>query len=120
MATQTQNIDSVVAVVNVAEFNAAHGWYVALFGREADVQPDDGIAEWQLAGSAWLQLTENPERAGRGTVAIGVRDLDAELGRLRDAGFETGEVDVYPEVVKTSTVLDPEGNEIVYVEEISS
>ncbi|OLT18171.1 hypothetical protein BJF78_12035 [Pseudonocardia sp. CNS-139] len=113
-------VTSVIAVVNVADFTAASEWFGRLLQREADLVPVDGIAEWQLAPAAWLQVAENPERAGRSSVNIGVGDVDGYVARLRASGFEPADVEVIPDVVKFSTLLDPEGNEVVLSQELAS
>ncbi|MCK2244580.1 MULTISPECIES: VOC family protein [unclassified Crossiella] len=119
MTAGDQNIDSVLAGVAVADFEAAQSWYSKLFGREPDVVPTEGIAEWQLAPNAWVQLTENPDRAGKSSVVIGVRDLAAQVKSVESAGFTPGAVEEYPGIVKTSTIFDPEGNEVTFVEELT-
>ena len=54
------NIYSVIAVVPVKNQDKAVGWYKKLPGRDADVVPMEGVAEWQLAENAWLQVTADP------------------------------------------------------------
>lgn len=69
------NITNVVAVVPVEDHLRATTWYAKLLGREADLVPMEDVAEWQLADSAWLQVTTDTKRAGSTTVIIGVVDI---------------------------------------------
>lgn len=48
----SSNINSVFAVLSVRKQDDAVRWYANLFGRDADMIPVEGVAEWQLADSA--------------------------------------------------------------------
>ncbi len=113
------NIDSVVAVVPVKDQAAAVAWYRKLLGREADLVPADGVAEWQLAENAWLQVTTDPECAGSTSVIFGVSDLDAACTACADAGVSLGEVVEYAGLVKTVDAVDPDGNKVFFAQELS-
>jgi glyoxylase I family protein len=57
-------IDHVLAVVPVADFEAAHAWYERLFGRPADNLPMEGrLVEWRVTDSGWVQVTRDAARA---------------------------------------------------------
>ena len=113
------NISNVVAVVPVKDHQKAVGWYTKLLGREADLVPMDGVAEWQLADNAWLQVGADPERAGNTTVIIGVNDIDVQCSFCAKAGVPLGEVVEYPEIIKMAETVDPEGNKVAFVQDIS-
>lgn len=114
-------ITSMVAVVPVEDHSRATRWYARLLGREADLVPVEGVAEWQLADSAWLQVGMDPERAGGTTVILGVNDLQVLQSIMRaDADLPLGEIVEYPGVIKMAEILDPEGNKVVFVQDISS
>jgi hypothetical protein len=74
-----EKFNDVAAVVATRDYTAARAWYSGLVGREPDLEPVDGVAEWQVAAAAWLQLVEEPERAGKSMVRFGVADLDAQI-----------------------------------------
>ncbi len=114
------NINSVIAVVSVRDQETAIEWYKRLFGRDADIVPVEGVAEWQLAENAWLQVTADPERAGGTTAIIGVNDIDIQCSACAAANVSHGEVVEYPEVIKMIEVIDPDGNKIAFVQDISS
>lgn len=114
------NISSVIAVVPVKDQDKAIEWYKKLLGRNADIVPMDGVAEWQLAENAWLQVTMDPERAGSTTVIIGVNDIDEQHSACAEANVALGEVIEYPGIIKMADAIDPDGNKITFVQDISS
>ena len=116
----TQNINSIISVIPVTDFDFALQWYIKLFGREPDVLPMEGIAEWQLVENAWIQVCVDPERAGGTTVVVGVDDIESKYQTLFKATFSVGEIVEYPEVIKMFEILDPAGNKISFVEDISN
>lgn len=114
------NIKSVIAVVPVKDYDKAVGWYTKLLGRDADIVPVDGVAEWQLADNAWLQVTADPERAGSTTVIIGVNDIHMQRSACAEANVPLGEVVEYPEIIKMAETVDPDGNKVAFIQDISS
>ena len=116
----SSNINSVIAVLPVKDQDTAVGWYKKLLGRDADIIPVEGVAEWQLAENAWLQVTADPERAGSTTVIIGVNDIDVQCNACAAANLPHGEVVVLPEIIKMVEVIDPDGNKVTFVQDISN
>ena len=114
------NINCVIAVLPVKDQDAAVLWYKNLLGRDADIVPVEGVAEWQLAEYAWVQVTTDPERAGSGTVIIGVNDIESQRKFLEEANVPLGEIIEYPGIIKMIEVVDPEGNKIAFVQDISN
>jgi hypothetical protein len=112
-------ITNMIAVVPVEDHSRATTWYAKLLGREADLVPIEDVAEWRLAGSAWLQVGKDPERAGSTTVVIGVDDILALQSIIAKANVQFGEIIEYPGVIKMGEVLDPDGNKVVFVQDIS-
>jgi hypothetical protein len=60
------HVDYVLAVVTVSDIEVGRSWYTKLFGREPDNNPMSNLIEWQVTNGAWVQVTEDPERAGNG------------------------------------------------------
>ncbi|SEH77651.1 hypothetical protein SAMN04489835_4000 [Mycolicibacterium rutilum] len=112
--------NDVAAVVATRDYAAARSWYSSIFGREPDLEPVDGVAEWQIAATAWLQLIVDPHRAGRTAVRIGVDDLDAQIAALAALGIGAGEVVVIADLVKVVDVADPDNNEVSFVQELGT
>ena len=113
------NITNVIAVVPVQDYARATIWYAKLLGRKADLVPVDDVAEWQLADNAWLQVGTDPERAGNTTVVIGVVDIQVQHGLCTKADVSIGEIVEYPDVIKMAETIDPDGNKVVFVQDIS-
>jgi predicted enzyme related to lactoylglutathione lyase len=63
-------------------------------------------------GGAGLQVWQEPGRAGRSTVVLGIEDVETEVARLREAGLQP--VGAQPggggQVVE---LRDPDGNRAV-------
>ncbi|MFV2101632.1 hypothetical protein [Micromonospora sp. LOL_024] len=93
---------------------AAVTWYKQWIGRNPDVEPTEGVAEWQLTDNAWIQVSLNPEAAGRTSVVVGVEDMDSHIASLASAGVTFGEVQDF-DFIKMSELVDPAGNRINFV-----
>lgn len=111
--------NDIAAVVATRDYAVARAWYAGVFGREPDLEPVDGVAEWQVTATAWLQLITDAERAGRSAVRIGVDDLDAQIAELAGAGITAGEPVVIADMVRVVDVTDPDGNEVSFVAEFT-
>ena len=114
------NINSMISVVPINDFDEVVHWYKKLFGREADVLPMEGIAEWEVVENAWVQITVDPERAGSTTVIIGVNDVDRQRKACIDSDVSVSEILEYPGVIKMIEAADPDGNTISFVQDISN
>jgi len=108
------NFKNVNAVLPVADHAAAVAWYKQWIGRDPDVEPMEGVAEWQLAENAWIQVSVDPESAGKTSVVIGVEDIDAHVASLAKGEVKYGEIQDYG-FIKLTEVPDPEGNKINFV-----
>lgn len=116
----TGKFNDVAAVVATRDFAASRSWYGEVIGRAPDLEPIEGVAEWQIAATAWLQLMQDHDRAGRSAVRIGVDDLDAQIAELAELGIETGEVIVIADLVKVVDIADPDGNEVSFVQDLGA
>ncbi len=105
---------NVLAVLPVSGHAAAVAWYKQWIGRAPDAEPMEGVAEWQLVENAWIQVAHAPEAAGKGSVVIGVEDIDETVGTLAAQGVKCGPIQDY-DFIKLSDVADPEGNKINFV-----
>jgi hypothetical protein len=100
----------IAAVVATSDYPTARSWYSEIIGREPDLEPVDGVAEWQIAATAWLQLVQDPARAGTSAIRFGVDDLTAVLAELSTAGVAASEAVVIADMVTVVDVADPDGN----------
>jgi glyoxylase I family protein len=109
------SIDHVLAVVPVADFEAAHAWYERLFGRPADNLPMGGLVEWQLTDSGWVQLTRDSDRAGSALLNLAVDDLERHVADISGRGLAPGAIETVSKGVQLSGIRDPEGNTITFI-----
>jgi hypothetical protein len=105
-------LKKIYAQLNCSDLSASGPWYEKLLGRPPDARPMDGLLEWHHHEIAGLQLFENTENAGHGTITLIVDGLRSEHARLEKAGLAPGEIEP-----ATSTSLvrlrDLDGNLIV-------
>ena len=103
---------SVLAQATVADLGTAEPWYTALFEREPDARPMDGLLEWHVTKGGGVQLWMEPGRAGSSTVVLAADDLDTTATRLAAAGIANDG----PEPGGGARLLrlaDPDGNRVV-------
>ena len=112
------SLNDISAVIATRHYATARAWYGCILGREPDLEPIKGVAEWQITATAWLQLVEDADRAGKSAVRFGVSDLTSQIAELNDAGIATGERVVIADMVEVVDVADPDGNEVSFVEDI--
>jgi hypothetical protein len=112
-------VNDICAVIAASDYARARSWYSRIIGRDPDLEPVQGVAEWQITSTAWLQLMEDQDRAGKSAVRVGVTDLAAVIKALNDAGVATGQPVVIADMVTVVDVADPDGNEVSFVEDIA-
>jgi predicted enzyme related to lactoylglutathione lyase len=110
---------NVLAVVTVTDWKAGVSWYERFFGRPADRNPMDGLAEWQVTAAGGLQVVEDAERAGSSYVTLAVDDLEGHRAALSDRQVDAGEI-TRGEVASFAQVIDPDGNTITLAQDAST
>jgi glyoxylase I family protein len=114
-------IETVMAGIAVADFDAAVTWYERLLGRRADDLPMDGLAEWHFPETGVIQVIHDADRAGSALLTLSVDDLEAHVAGLEERGLTPGAIDdKTSDKVLFATIADPEGNAITLVEQRSS
>jgi glyoxylase I family protein len=108
-------IEQVLAVVPVSDLERAAAWYEALFGRPADNRPMPSLAEWQVTGGGWVQVTVDTDRAGAGLLNFAVDELAATREDLARRGVDTAEIQPVSRGVELSATSDPDGNAITLI-----
>ena len=116
----SDKFNDIAAVVATRDFAAARAWYSGLFGREPDIEPIERVAEWQIAATAWLQLLEDADRAGKSAVRLGVDSVADQIAELNAHGISTGEPVVIAGMVTVLDIADPDGNEVSFVEDLAT
>jgi predicted enzyme related to lactoylglutathione lyase len=110
-------IKNALASVAVKELSTAVPWYEKLLGRSADSRPMPEVAEWKFERGGWLQVYQNAERAGSGSVTLAVSSLDEQVSDLEKNGLKPGRR-MISEKVKVVMIKDPDGNSIAFAEAI--
>lgn len=100
----------------VTDRDRAAAFYALVFGRPADLLPNDREAMWLLTGGGNLYLLADPARAGHGTAAVAVDDLAATLATLAGRAVEVGPIESVGEAGRKAVVTDPDGNELSLLE----
>ena len=110
------SIDHVLAVVPVADFEAAHTWYERLFGRPADNLPMEGrLVEWRVTEGGWVQVTRDADRAGSALLNFAVDDLDRHFADVSERGLAPDAIETVDQGVQLSAIRDPDGNTITFI-----
>jgi hypothetical protein len=98
------------ASVPVADLPTAMDWYQQLFGRPADLVPNESEAMWCVAGNGWLYVIKDPDRAGMTVVTISVDNLDQFVADLANRGIRSGPIDAVGDAGRKSNLVDADGN----------
>ena len=100
----------------VADYAAAHDWYVRLLGREADMFPHDKECVWRLTPTSSIYVVEDRELAGNGLVTLALADLDAQERRMREGGFTFAE-EAGGSAPRRLVVRDPDSNMLTFFQD---
>jgi catechol 2,3-dioxygenase-like lactoylglutathione lyase family enzyme len=100
------------AGIPVGDFAAALDWYQRLLGAAPTSFPHDTEAVWELAEHRLVYVVERPEHAGHAMHTIIVDDLDTRVAEIAQRGLEPATQETYPNGVRKTTYVDPDGNEI--------
>lgn len=73
------------------------------------------VAEWKFDGGGWLQVYQNRDRAGTGSVTLAVSDLDEQIVELRMSGIDPGAPMKSPKA-DVVMIKDLDGNSIAFAQ----
>ena len=112
-------LTAIYANLSCSDLARGIDWFSELFGRGPDARPMPGLAEWHHGAASGLQLYENAEHAGHGTLTLLVDAVRDEHARLSQAGLEPGEVQEadYTAILQ---LRDPDGNLVVLAQPIAT
>jgi catechol 2,3-dioxygenase-like lactoylglutathione lyase family enzyme len=105
--------------IAVSDLQAARAFYRRALGDE-DLVPDAHTLEWILheRPQVALRILAGGSGAGEARVGIGVDDLEAERSRL-ERGLDTvPEISVVPGVIALLQLQDPDGNALVFWQDL--
>lgn len=108
-------IKNALAGVAVKNLDDAVAWYTTLIGRAPDDQPMPEVHEYSFGGGGWLQIFADADRAGKSSLTLTVDSIDDTIAALKTHGIESTEP-TRSDYVDTTTVIDPDGNRIVFAE----
>ena len=111
MKSQFTNL---ITVFPVKDVETSLAWYRRWQG-EPDSIPMEGIAEYQVTETAWLQLTQ--EEGNPTSLILGVDDINKVREELVNKGLEPSDIMDW-EVVLTCQIEDPDGHTISFAQEV--
>jgi hypothetical protein len=100
------------AGIPIVHRDTAARWYERLFGRPADLIPNDDEAAWRVTETGWLYIVADAARAGSAYHTLLVDDLDAFLAGLAERGVTTSPVQTIGGGVRRTEARDPDGNRV--------
>ncbi|MFD1794834.1 glyoxalase/bleomycin resistance/dioxygenase family protein [Paracoccus aurantiacus] len=108
-------VNTIFATIHCTNLEHATEWYTALFDREPDAAPMDGLKEWHLGDKAGLQLVEDRHHAGHGTATLGVTGIEGFAKRMASGGLPMSDIQ-QGDFARILTLSDPDDNRIVLAE----
>jgi glyoxylase I family protein len=108
-------VQHVLAVVAVSDIEAGRSWYSRLFGRSPDNNPMPELVEWQVTDGGWVQLTEDPQRAGNAMLNLAVSDIEEAVREVRECGLNPAAIVEANKGVRLCAIPDPDDNAIQLV-----
>jgi predicted enzyme related to lactoylglutathione lyase len=111
-------VTALLPLIPVRDLAVAAEFYNNWIGRSADLEPDAGLAEWELAKGMWLQVAEKPETAGTSVVRLGVEDTIKARESLIERGVEVDEIQEFGGFVRIADFRDPDGNRFTLVQDL--
>ena len=109
------HVEHVLAVIAVSDIEAGRSWYSKLFGREPDNHPMPNLVEWQVVDGGWVQVAEDPRRAGNSLLNLAVSDIEEGVREVRECGLDPGEIVEANKGVRLCAIADPDDNTIQLV-----
>ena len=106
--SERRGATSITVGLPVSDVKAARAWYQRVLGKVADIEPVEGIVEFEVHPGSWLQLHDGDQTAFR----IGVEDLEATRNRLLTSGIEVGPIERVEGVIAFCDFSDPDGNHL--------
>jgi catechol 2,3-dioxygenase-like lactoylglutathione lyase family enzyme len=113
------SINNALASVAVKDLQTTVSWYEKLLGRPASSRLVPDVAEWKFLGGGWLQVYQNQERAGTGSVTLAVSNIEQQIAALDKLGIEAG-VPMKSPKVNVVMIKDPDGNSIAFAQALDS
>lgn len=106
-------------LLEVADIEEAERFYVGLLGFEIRSREPfrDGRPFFNTSQGLGITTAGEPRAGLRGHVAFGVRDVEALVRRVAEAGYQVLQPPGDGPYGHTAYVADPDGNEVELIEE---
>lgn len=109
-------IDVLFAAVRVTDLEASRSWYQSLFGRAAEIVPNEDEVMWNVASAGWVYVVRDAEHAGHTLITLSVGDLDDVLAELAARGLRSGPIEIVGDAGRKAVLTDPDGNSVAIIE----
>src|SRR5919108_257163 len=103
-------VTSTTVGIPVSDVETTRRWYERIFELEPDVEPAEGIYEYELSPGSWLQLFQGASGSSEHIFRLGVEDVDGERDRLLRLGVSVHEIERIEGVIAFCEFADPVGN----------
>lgn len=112
-------VTTALAVIPSADLATARTWWTKLLGREPDQVPMPSDLEWTFPSGGGLQLIDDAEHAGAGSVTLKADDVDAELVEIAGRGVQVPEAQTVPSGrFRIAMLRDPDGNTVMLAQDL--
>lgn len=113
------SIKNALASLAVSNLQLSLKWYEHLFGRPADSMPMPEVAEWKFERGGWLQVYQNKNQPGKGSVTLAVDNIEQQIADLKKLGIDPGR-EMGDNKVKVIMIKDPDGNSVAFAEALDT
>lgn len=104
--------------VPVRDFDTALAFHRSWLGREPDLVPQPGMAEWTIVDGCDLQLYASAAAGGHAVVRLGVDDIEAARAAAVVVGVQVSQIEDVGGFIRFAEFRDPEGNAFGFVQEL--
>jgi len=105
---------SMTVGIQVGDLEQAKAWYGRLLDATPDIEPVEGILEYEVHAGFWLQISRGDQSSGGSVVRFGVRDIESARKRLIDNGVVVGEIERIEGIIALLDLRDPWDNQLSF------
>ena len=98
----------------VSNLEASVAWYGQLLGEVESFAPAEGVVEFQLNPTTWLQLFEGETGAAGSVLRLEVTGIKQQHARLEGLGIPATAVELVPGIVSFFDFEDLDGNQLSF------
>lgn len=105
---------SVTFSLRVGDLMQAARWYQHVLEADPDIEPVEGILEYEVHPGCWLQIATGKQDSGGAVLRLGVATLEETHKRLSDKGISIGAIERIDGVIVYFDVADPWNNQLSF------